>query len=116
MRISDWSSDVCSSDLKEHDADDEPDRRRLAAGELLRQRDEGGGAGKAIDQRDAVEQHARGQRAEDEVLEPGLAGAQVVAAKGGHHVERQRSQKRRVGKECESTCRSRWSPSNSKKK
>src|SRR3546814_14295737 len=96
MRISDWSSDVCSSDLveghrrdlegeaggKEHDADDEPDRRRLAAGELLRQRDEGGGAGKAIDQRDDVEQHARGQRAEDEVLEPGLAGAQVVAAKG----------------------------------
>src|SRR3546814_13569262 len=37
---------------KEHDADDEPDRRRRDAGELLRQRDEGGGAGTAVNQRD----------------------------------------------------------------
>src|SRR3546814_11948967 len=30
-------------------------------------------------------------------------------------VDRDRSEERRVGKECVSTCRSRWSPSNSKK-
>src|SRR3546814_1834101 len=79
MRISDWSSDVCYSDLRrdlegepggqEDDADDEPDRRGGAGGELRGQPDEGGGAGEAVDHRDAVEQHARGQRAEDEVLE-----------------------------------------------
>ncbi len=46
-------------------------------------------AGEAVDQRGAVEQHARGQRAQHEILEAGLARAHVVAADGGHHVERQ---------------------------
>src|SRR3546814_11713838 len=34
------------------------------------------------------------------------------APKHPHNVERQRSEERRVGKECCSTCRSRWSPYN----
>src|SRR3546814_7696520 len=62
MRISDWSSDVCSSDLLP------------GAGERPR---------------------------------PG------VAADGGAAAARRRtprSEERRVGKECVSTCRSRWSP------
>src|SRR3546814_9380972 len=65
MRISDWSSDVCSSDLIGIDIAAEVER--LA----LRQRIDG---------------VARFDRIDD------------------------RSEERRVGKECVSTCRSRWSP------
>ena len=50
---------------------------------------EAGRAGEAVDQRGAVEQHARRQRAQHEILEARLARAHVVAADGGHHVERQ---------------------------
>src|SRR3546814_7761205 len=67
LRISDWSSDVCSSDLK---------------------------------------------------LFATIAPDQIIAAKLGAHARRadtqhpinSRSEERRVGKECVSTCRSRWSP------
>src|SRR3546814_1051798 len=67
MRISDWSSDVCSSDLIAR-------RGRGTAGK-----------------RDAEQQQERegGERPQGD--EP-------------------RSEARRVGKECVSTCRSRWSP------
>ena len=46
----------------------------------------GGGAREAIEQADAVEQDAAGERAEHEIFEPGLGGAGVVAAVGGQHV------------------------------
>src|SRR3546814_13729550 len=80
MRISDWSSDVCSSDL--------PDLHRRAW-------DFGGGRGG----------RAAGHRAAERA--PAGRGA---APDGG------RSEERRVGKECVSTCRSRWSPYHYKKK
>src|SRR3546814_19466293 len=80
MRISDWSSDVCSSDLNGGSA--------LAPRRPAGQRDRG-------DQRER--RHARHQQ-----LRP-----------AGHR--RLRSEERRVGKECVSTCRSRWSPYNYKK-
>ncbi len=48
-----------------------------------------GGAGEAVDQRDAVEQHPGGQRAEDEIFQAGLGGAQRIAVEGGQHIERQ---------------------------
>src|SRR3546814_3723562 len=79
MRISDWSSDVCSSDLEpdvEHRPEDREDECHLQ------------------DRRQDVEQGEAQQR---------LDG--VVAA-----LDRARSEERRVGKECVSTCRSRWSP------
>src|SRR3546814_12986723 len=40
------------------------------------------------------------------------AAGRVVLARGGEHAkgEAVRSEERRVGKECVSTCRSRWSP------
>src|SRR3546814_1896145 len=63
LRISDWSSDVCSSD-----PDDAGERRDAGPG------------------RQQIEPLARRQRIEH------------------------RSEERRVGKECVSTCRSRWSP------
>src|SRR3546814_5993079 len=74
MRISDWSSDVCSSDL-----DAEDDRPRLALLDLAE--DQVGGAEQRVD---------------------GLALR--ILDRG------RRSEERRVGKECVSTCRSRWSP------
>src|SRR3546814_9624633 len=75
MRISDWSSDVCSSDLPvddEHDAVVGP--------------------------------------------EVGEVGTRLRLFPGGEHGLFRvlsgiwRSEERRVGKECVSTCRSRWSP------
>src|SRR3546814_19502091 len=78
MRISDWSSDVCSSDLhaalprQKHAAGHYPGRNRLSGTYLT-----------------AAHQ-------------PGAAYT--------------RSEERRVGKECVSTCRSRWSPYHEKKK
>src|SRR3546814_14779071 len=95
MRISDWSSDVCSSDLlgshqispwievspattaqewKVFPSDD--DLRRLRRGEL----------------------HGGVVKIREEVL--------CVESRDGSG----RSEERRVGKECVSTCRSRWSP------
>src|SRR3546814_9414589 len=72
MRISDWSSDVCSSDLRRAD----PAEFLLRGLTLVLHRLGGG-------------------------LERGLVLRRLF---------RFRSEERRVGKECVSTCRSRWSP------
>src|SRR3546814_10721823 len=96
MRISDWSSDVCSSDLEE----DEQRQPQLEDRELVeRNRKEEGrrDADQGADQADRDEpgDHLVGpERADEEVAE----------------IARPRSEERRVGKECVSTCRSRWSP------
>src|SRR3546814_13385281 len=101
MRISDWSSDVCSSDLQPlvHLLGDLPaiDAARFelldAALAVLQQRrvDE---AGPEVERVDRLRRQTREA--------PGLVGV---------HGERAvRSEERRVGKECVSTCRSRWSP------
>src|SRR3546814_3472204 len=84
MRISDWSSDVCSSDLFEALATRQQFSRRstnLAAGLHL-----------------LLGQAGRVATASTSVT------AQLTAD------GRRRSEERRVGKECVSTCRSRWSP------
>src|SRR3546814_5416225 len=95
MRISDWSSDVCSSDLidslveRVHALDVEADTEPVRGSGIL---DIGGGA--------------------DEAIFVAMAGN--PPAKRREHVEMidraLRSEERRVGKECVSTCRSRWSP------
>src|SRR3546814_10246812 len=74
MRISDWSSDVCSSDLLM------PRMRHL----LMR-------SGLSQDETDMLR---------------GVCTAMIHSA----GKNRTRSEERRVGKECVSTCRSRWSP------
>src|SRR3546814_2042676 len=82
MRISDWSSDVCSSDLLC------PAAKPLLPG-------------------------ARGSRLRHSCLPDALYGLlQGVSDTGGPllHLPPRRSEERRVGKECVSTCRSRWSP------
>src|SRR3546814_3438974 len=90
MRISDWSSDVCSSDL-----------RRCTWAHRFEVHDES----------QAV---ADGIRREIEDFAPdALLCFDLEAAAIGRFLSaavRMRSEERRVGKECVSTCRSRWSP------
>src|SRR3546814_3895418 len=91
MRISDWSSDVCSSDLVVAAASDD-------IGEDTHQPD----PQPADRPRDRIVAGI-----DDDV------GLGVVANAGRRLFEdgpQPRSEERRVGKECVSTCRSRWSP------
>src|SRR3546814_5002234 len=87
MRISDWSSDVCSSDLRGHSFA----RKERGA--------------PASDQGAAVGHGLRFQR-EARVL----CTASQSARSAAKAFPPARSEERRVGKECVSTCRSRWSP------
>src|SRR3546814_8913196 len=73
MRISDWSSDVCSSDLLPR----RPDLKVIITSATI-----------------DAERFARHFAASEDRPAPVI----------------ERSEERRVGKECVSTCRSRWSP------
>src|SRR3546814_19259371 len=91
MRISDWSSDVCSSDLFTE--------RAFVNGKL-----------------DLVQAEAVA-----DLIAAGSAAAARAARRSldgvfSRHCNALRSEERRVGKECVSTCRSRWSPDPYKKK
>src|SRR3546814_11103785 len=96
MRISDWSSDVCSSDLWIGPVHPRRQRRRE-----LRDR-------YAIRLRRGIAEI--GDRAVDDV------GLRATPGNDEWPEVVLRSEERRVGKECVSTCRSRWSPSPLKKK
>src|SRR3546814_17095365 len=108
MRMSDWSSDVCSSDLRN------TDQRQRAK---MHHRIEAMGR-EQIRQRRWIEQITHHQCRGTHRL--AMAGGQVVeyhhlmpvCDEVAHHVRTDipRSEERRVGKECVSTCRSRWSP------
>src|SRR3546814_19682010 len=106
MRISDWSSDVCSSVLPEIEEDildedeaeaeaeedahaDEQDEDR---GDRKRRRRRRGRRGRGRDDQDTSSETEDGEASE------------------------QSSEERRVGKECVSSCISRWEPSHLKKK
>src|SRR3546814_15105072 len=111
MRISDWSSDVCSSDLAARDADrlpaalcapggpgalaDEPARSRAGAGRALR----------------ATARLCR--RTPSAAVAPRRLSP-AGPADAGRGDAAVRSEERRVGKESGSTCRSRWSPEHQK--
>src|SRR3546814_6037374 len=75
LRISDWSSDVCSSDL---------------FGDPTF--------------------NAKGNRMPNAPKFSGNFGFEYRLPVDGGNVRLSRSEERRVGKECVSTCRSRWSP------
>src|SRR3546814_2255266 len=85
MRISDWSSDVCSSDLESLTRHDSaaPSKKRADYGVFL------------PCYRLSVADNS------------GFLWNSPAAGKRG---STGRSEERRVGKECVSTCRSRWSP------
>src|SRR3546814_14004275 len=88
MRISDWSSDVCSSDL--------PWIGHAAAWPIQ-----------------GLIRHFRGEI--ERRIDARDAGQPVLSAAAVGFIAL-RSEERRVGKECVSTCRSRWSPYHKKKK
>src|SRR3546814_7715658 len=88
MRISDWSSDVCSSDL--------PHRGRRGG--------EPGGGRRHPAVRDVA--HPRLRELVGGSSDPPTFASGVSRSGRG----RRRSEERRVGEECVSTCRSRWSP------
>src|SRR3546814_11641696 len=108
MRISDWSSDVCSSDLTlcnlvtmKASVDEvasafrarRPPATNAAPGDVWK-----GGTGFVVREE---------------------AGERIMAAMHWgfpRHSVNKRSEERRVGKECVSTCRSRWAPYHEKKK
>src|SRR3546814_9789972 len=89
MRISDWSSDVCSSDLQ---------LINVIRGEMS-----------LVGPRPVTysEVLRYGEDAEYYLYaKPGITGLWQVSGRN----DTTRSEERRVGKECVSTCRSRWSP------
>src|SRR3546814_2125661 len=97
MRISDWSSDVCSSDLES------------AAAALA--------ARHATDAEIANMQAILQEGGNDPVALNLRFHDAIYSAAHNRHLIRllrsltdTRSEERRVGKECVSTCRSRWSP------
>src|SRR3546814_10935696 len=125
MRISDWSSDVCSSDLvNARWADVQADYQRRA--NLIPNLVNTVKASVAAEDRvltDVVNARARATAIQvnaEDLSDP--AKMQQFAAAQGQlggtlsrllaTVEAYRSEERRVGKECVSTCRSRWSPYN----
>src|SRR3546814_19256477 len=101
MRISDWSSDVCSSDLTEGGRG----RRRRLFGpdrDLRRHR-------RPLQPRPAPVAGASGDIAQRLLLGRRRLRRPPWSRKG-------RSAERRVGEECVSTCSSRWSPDTYKQK
>src|SRR3546814_5077280 len=98
MRISDWSSDVCSSDLLGAEGAEE-------GGEL-----DADGAG--ADHQQRLRHHVRhhGLEVSPDQLLVRLDARQRARPRAGRQDDVRRSDERRVGKECVSTCRSRWSP------
>src|SRR3546814_20151793 len=111
MRISDWSSDVCSSDLLS--------QQLRAAGLNVETQLEPRKLAKQLPYADRAGIRFVVIRGEDEAARGAVA---VKDLRRGEQFEvteadlAQRSEERRVGKECVSQCRSRWSPKPSKKK
>src|SRR3546814_14456462 len=136
MRISDWSSDVCSSDRQLGDV--------LQVAQQVRRHgcvhgrpDEGARGGEPSAEEDVRRRPAQCRPAQGSTLKkmvrPSLRREMArTAVEGGRTCIRHacqtfevsetcyryqaRSEERRVGKECVSTCRSRWSPYHKKKK
>src|SRR3546814_13291637 len=109
MRISYWSSDVCSSDLRDIYVHAEG-----AGGELLRpepaHHENVGGVDRDHAELGEHQGQRQAQRRDD------LAAPQSGSSRcAGGQSRGVRSEERRVGKECVSTCRSRWSPFHYKK-
>src|SRR3546814_6889150 len=108
MRISDWSSDVCSSDLSVKAGFDLAEAAIGPATILVNN----AAANFPVP---AEELSPNGWRAITQITLDGpffcsTEFARRRIASGGGGAILNRSEERRVGKECVSTCRSRWSP------
>src|SRR3546814_17727788 len=94
MRISDWSSDVCSSDLPAGES-----RVPGVVADLPGGHEEAQGAAVRIGDGVKLRVHAAFGASDQPAKTPFLT----------RRLDAVRSEERRVGKECVSTCRSRWS-------
>src|SRR3546814_11791335 len=100
MRISDWSSDVCSSDLAKIGLSESGEISPALAKKL---------AGKGLGHLAASDLVRESDGKQDYLYAKGIAKGTELTA-GLQEALDHRSEERRVGKECVSTCRSRWSP------
>src|SRR3546814_19056867 len=133
MRISYWSSDVCSSDLGGPDGEKEipADRTVEDQHHFPRHREFGPHLGddllRVVGRKPIKEDEQIDRRIEDDERdgrphrggEPGAEAARLDAleqAIGDEGATDARSAESRVGNECVSTCRSRWSPDTHKTK
>src|SRR3546814_15373230 len=98
MRISDWSSDVCSSDLDLFGKGNRPAEVAARQAET----------GKLYKDREKMRRLLMGGLAAARELSD--ASAVVMGYCFGGAAVLERSAESRVGKECVSTCSSRWSP------
>src|SRR3546814_2026797 len=98
MRISDWSSDVCSSDLCDYADCTYPSATKTCTPHPPNH--SSSSCAHASIPTTALAQHIPDDRL------PGYANALEAV----FTIASQRSEERRVGKECVRTCRSRWSP------
>src|SRR3546814_15799056 len=99
MRISDWSSDVCSSDLFCRRVDTRKANKRVLEALIC----SGAMDGFGLNRPSLMKTLPKALQ---------LAEAAAASADSGQNdlFGLGRSAERRVGKECVSTCRSRWSP------
>src|SRR3546814_15775585 len=104
MRISDWSSDVCSSDLIEQRM------AEIVKRDLPITREEWPAA-KAVEYFKSIGETYKAEWV-DEIAKRGEAIS--IYRQGDTWLDR--SEERRVGKECVCTCKSRWSPYHENKK
>src|SRR3546814_14251713 len=105
MRISDWSSDVCSSDLEMAFLIGIAVVTALAKSALRTWGDE--------QIRSALSPESLTLAAESNEL--ALPALRPRLAQRFHHLRRLRSEERRVGEECVRNCSTRWSPYQSNK-
>src|SRR3546814_13747373 len=106
MRISDWSSDVCSSDLQ-----------GKSIREYTQQYEDAFLQDSAALRLERPERIVRATEHIDDMVkavEQLAANGHTYQSDGSTYfrIATFRSEERRVGKECVSTCRSRWSPCN----
>src|SRR3546814_11295778 len=99
MRISDWSSDVCSSDL---------DQQRSLRILLDKRHYQVGASQQAFGLVSHLDRIVLALQELPGDIHP--QASPFLALARIERLEDVRSEERRVGKECVSTCRSRWSP------
>src|SRR3546814_1080289 len=103
MRISDWSSDVCSSDLL--DLNEASVKKQISRAKKR-------GYITYDELNNALPQdQMSSEQIEDVMAALNDMGVNIVEnEEASEDGDDSRSEERRVGKECVSTCRSRWSP------
>src|SRR3546814_1364651 len=110
MRSSDWSSDVCSSDLQVVGSASLPRHPMTGGGSMIRLQTELLMLTSMLPKHEAELYTLHNDPlVQASIFENILQSHADVKAKLELYLT-QRSEERRVGKECVSTCRSRWSP------